>query len=472
MKTGKNPRLVKAPPLFPGETKKHAIIVFFVCLAGFLLFFHYDLRETAAHATVFLQSLFRGEVRSFYGDVIAHQNPYGYLNNAHYNVALYALFSLAELPLFLLYQAFGALPPEVLISFAAKLVCAAFFAGCTALMPMLGRQAGLGEKDAAYAALFFALWPPAFFSAFAMGQYDVISLFLILAGFLCWSQGWLPAFSLFFGAAFATKLFPVFLFIPLLLLREKRPLRLLLSGLLSLWLLAPTTLMYHGLTFDAAVFNAGMTQRLFATKLSGGREIPLFLLVFGFLCIVCWFWRPEKARLMPCGLWLGLAVFGSLFFFLDWHPQWLILLAPFAVLTTLLEKQRTPWFFLDLLLCLGFFLVSFAAFPGQLEGNLLDFGLFGQFSGFLYSRPPLFARLCEALPLLAYLPTGVFNAALAAGILLKLPLATGTPAARLTGQGPFLALAPQKELPVFLWLVFGLGFGLFWLLPTLLGILF
>ena len=81
------------------------------------------------------------------------------------------------------------------------------------------------------------------------------------------------------------------------------------------------------------------------------------------LCLVVYFWRPGKAREARAGLWLGLCVFGLVFLLVEWHPQWLVLLGPFLVLTTLLEKNKLPWLFIDILLCAGFVLTCAAAVP-------------------------------------------------------------------------------------------------------------
>ncbi len=456
---------------FPRELRWHWLAAGLLALAAFLLFMHYDLRETSAHSALFLESIFKGEPRSFYGLVAGRQNPYDYVNNANYNPAMYSVFALAELPVYLVYRALGSLPPQALLGFVAKAVCAAFYAGCVMLMPVLARQAGLSQKDAGYAALLFALWPPAFFSTFVMGQYDVICLFLMLAGFLCWTQGWMLPFAFFFGAAFAAKSFPALLFLPLLLLREKRPTRLLLYGVVSLWLLLPTGLLYRGLTLGAADFNALMAARLFATRLSGGREIPLFAVLFGLLCAACWFWRPKKERLVQSGLWLGLAVFGLLFLLAEWHPQWLILLAPFAVLTTLLEKRRMPWLCADILLCLGFFLVTAAAFPAQAEANMLQFGLPGLAFGYVFGGTGMMQRLVALWPLAAHLPMAVFGAGLLAQLVLKFPLSGGSPASRLAGEAAFPGVLGRQSLGFYAWVLFLAGFGLCWLAPMLLTLM-
>ena len=455
---------------FSRETRLHWLVAGVLLVACLFLFLHFDILETADHAAVFLESLFAGTPRDFYARVIQHQNSYIYLNNAHYNVTLYGLFALFELPAFLIYRAMGTLPPEALLGFIGKGVCALFYLGCVLVMPILGQMAGLSKKKASWAALFFALWPPAVFSTFVMGQYDVITLFFVLVALVFWGKNRLLWFSFFMGAAFSTKLFPVFLFVPLLLLREKRPLRLLLCLLVSLWLLAPTSLLYRGLTFDAEIFNAQMAARLFGVKLTGGREIPLFAVGYGISCVGAWFWRPDEEKMFQSGLWLSLCSLGLLFFFLDWHPQWIILIAPFVVLTTLCQKNPIPWFFVDIVLCAGYFLVAFAGFPSQMEGNLLDFGMVGQLTPYYFTGNTVMSFIMKAASVVGYLPTAVFSAALASHVLFKWPFRGGPPAQRLFGSAPFPGALGQKPLVFFIWAVFAVGFVGCWLLPTLVTV--
>ncbi|NLW79419.1 MAG: hypothetical protein GXY32_08430 [Ruminococcaceae bacterium] len=441
-----------------------------VGVAAFLLFMQVDIIETANHSYILLESIFSGKFRSFYGEVAAHQNDFYYLNNAHYNIIVYLLFAVAELPAFIVNNIFGLAPNEVVLSYIGKTVSAVFFIGCLPLITAIARQLNLAKAAAGWAPLMFALWPPAFFSVLVMGQYDSISLFLMLLGLWFWAKGRMIPFALVFGLAIPFKTFAALLMIPLLLLAEKRVLHILKCAVIALWAIVPSSLVFAGHTFAMGDFTRAMTERLFAARLPFAREVPVFALAYGLLCIVCYFWRPAREDLPRRGVWLGLAVFGLLFMFVEWHPQWLLLLAPFVVLTTLMEKQRAPWLFVDIILCAGFFLTCAAAYPGQLEANLFNGGIAGLASGTQWVAGEGHATLMSLytrVDVVRYLPTALFSIGLGAHLILKLPLRKGTPASRFLASAPSAIPLLERKPALGVWLLFGIGFGLFWFLPTL-----
>ena len=467
-------RLLSVGAFSPFGAKPYRAAVFAIGAVALFLFVHPDAIETGNHAYLLLESIFSGQPRSFYGLVAAHQNNLYYINNAHYNIVVYLLFALAELPVFAVNTLFHLPVNEAVLTFIVKAVNAAFFVGCMPVMVSLARELKYSQTAQSFAPLLFALWPPALFSALVMGQFDVIALFFVLSGLLYWMRGKVLEFSLLFGFAIAIKSLPAFLFLPLLLLIEKRPLQILRQGLTALWLTVPTTLLFVEVTFSMKHFNEIMTERLFAAKLAGGREIAVFPLLFALLCVLAFFWHPAPQNRNKAGLWMGLCVRGVLFLFVEWHPQWLILLAPFMILTTLAESHRRPWLFVDLVFFAGFFLLCAAAYPSQLEANLFDAGLLGLFSQASSARTPLI-ELYLRVPMLARLPMVLFSAALGAQLLLKAPLCGGqTIAGRLQSANGACAAEEEKEEQVLKQSLFAslcAGF-VFWLLPVLATRLF
>ncbi len=451
--------------LLCGPLRLHVVLFAVFAVAAFFLFAHPDVIETSNHAWQLLKSTANGRFLQFYNDVVARGTSLFYTNYAHYNVAVYLIFALVELPVFLVCSIFGLQVPATLLYFLGKLVAAAFFIGCLPLVHALLREAGRPEKDAGYAALFTALGPPAFFAVFMMGQYDSICLFFTLLGLYYWTKDRPVASALVFGAGAACKFFPLMLFAVLLLLRHKRVLDILKYLAVSLWLLAPTTLLFLGNNGDMSDFNGLMMQRLFAAEVPGAGGFALFGAFFAALCFAAYLWRPAEKDRLKAGLWLCLTVYALIFLFVEWHPQWVVLLAPFVVMTTFLEKDRAPWFYLDIAFAAGFFLYCATVFPGQLEANLLDFGLPGALGGLQMAALPG-ARVLQdyygLVQVLTVVPAVLCPGALLCQLALKAPLSGGSPASRLAkGQ----TSPEEKYLPRFLWMVFGAGMAV-WVLPV------
>ncbi len=450
---------------FTGPLKKHYILLAAVAAAAFFLFVHVDVVETANHSWQLLKSTFNGRFFEFYNDVVARGTDLYYINYAHYNIAFYLIFALAELPVFIVCSIFGLAPPATLLYFVGKLVATAFFAGCLPLVARIARLLGASALDAEYAALFTALWPPAFFSVLVMGQYDSICLFFTLLGLYFWLQKKYWVSALWFGAGAACKFFPLMIFIALVLLSHKRVFDILKYLLISLWLLAPTTLLFLGNNGDMHDFNAIMMDRLFAAQMPGSGGIALFAVVLFAIYAFAYLYHPKEADVPKTAVWLCLAVYAALFTLVFWHPQWLLLLAPFIALTMIQEKNRVPWFWFAVLFSLGFFIACGTRFPGQLEANMLSYGVLGgliDVSATPQGNYQWLIHYYDIVPVLAQVPAILCPGVLACEALFKFPSQKGTPAARLANGA---SSPPAAQMAMWLWLVFGLGMAA-WALPT------
>ena len=436
---------------------------------AFVFFSHPDLWETSAHSYLLLDSIFAGRPLDFYARVAAHQNDFYYINNANYNIVIYLIFAVWQLPLYLLRTLFGVCTGDLCLFLWSKCVSVGFFIGCGVMLRRLGLLLGLSSKTAGAAALFFVFDPVAFFSPMVLGQYDTLCLFFTLWALCFYARGQYARFSLVLGVGVVCKFFPLLLFVPLILLAEKRLPRLAGYAACTLWLYLPTALLYHGRTVDAPVFTQAMIDRLFRLNYETGvRGVSVFVLGYALLVFAALLYAPPSAqRRDEVALYCCLAVYGWLFVCLLWHPQWLLLLTPFAVLTTFRHRVRLPWFWLDLAFCAGFFLNCFYEYPNQMGAGLLDGGLLPLFTGCTVAGCgeswKMLSNFLEHIPYVWVMTPVLFCGAILAQLLFKLPFSGGTPAQRLTR-------AANEDAPS-LWLCcglrFALGFGCCWLLPIL-----
>ncbi len=414
---------------------------------------HDDLLETSNHAWLLLDCIKNGQFLDYYNVVMAHQNSLYYLNNAHYNILCYALYAVWQLPVYLVCQLGQLVVSERFLMFWSKAIGTAAFAGCAVLLRRIATRLGYTGDDAHFIPLYFVLDPIVFFATMVMGQYDSLCLLFLLAAILAWLDGRMLRFSLLAGVAVVFKFFPLLLFVPLLVLVEKRPLRCAGYLLASLWVYIPTAFLLCGRTGDMSVFNGEVIQRIFAAKLAGGLDdLPIYLILYACLLLGCYLYRPQSrqaaAAFMP---WLGLAVYGLLFVFVSWHPQWLILLAPFVVLTNFAQRQRAPWLYLNTLLFAGYWMCMNFNFPGQLEENLLYWGMLGNLIKSLTTGEQNLSFYLALIPYMVELAPVVFAAPVLASLLFKFPLRGSSLGDRLAacgGEQP-LAVAPSLRIMLF-----------------------
>lgn len=448
--------------------RAHWVAFAAVYAAAWALFIHPDVLETSNHAYILLESLFQGKFLDFFNVVAQRPTALYYENHAHYNIVVYLLYAVAELPYYIGVKLTGAAPNGDILQYLGKLVVLGFHCGNLVLVQRLTLQLGLAGEKAGLAALAYGLSVPAFFSVAIMGQYDVVSLFFILLSLLMLMRGRMWAFVLWAGLGITFKFFGVFVFIPLLLLYEKRLRRLLLYGLAGLWLILPTTLLFAGRTGEQTAFLDHMASRLFGTQLPAAYSLPAFAFCYFLLCVLCWLWRPEAIDRRA--LWVCLATFSLFFFFVTWNPQWVALLCPFIVLTGAMEKNAGFWLCADLGFSLGFLgLAILTAPPTHFGDNLLDLGFWGYFSGVSTRRPEgahTLGGLLNRVPALLVLCAVLFFGALAVGMVLKFPLKRGSLGGRLFPAAPAGEAAPAK-----VWAVFALCIGGWFLLVMLLWFL-
>ncbi len=432
----------------------------------FLFFNHNDIAETAQHAWNLIRSIADGQFLSFYDNVANRVYDFGfgfvYLNNAHYNILIYLLLALWELPLYLLCALLGlsGASIEFFLYFWVKALCAGVFVLCAPVVERLALRLGLEKKSADDIRLFFLFCPISLFVVFQFGGYDMFCLLFILLALEAMMDRRLLRFSLLIGVASVFKFFAFLPFIPLLLLCEKRIAHVIRLGLCSLWITLPTTLLFWGRATHSAAFNASMVDRFFFLNIpTEYGEISVFLLLYAALCVFCFACpTPARDRLPALSLYLCALSFGLLFLTITWHPQWMILLLPFLLLCAAQSANRRVLFWVGAVFCLGYFLNMTFMFPGALDANLLRLGVLHASIGETGSL----AALLQKLPLVRKLAPAAYAASLMSLLVLLAPYKGRPLCDRLEKNGLSAAYTPARCFRG----LFFLGYCLSWLLPA------
>lgn len=432
-----------------------------------LVFAGSDIAETARHGYLLIRSTLDGDFFDFFENVYNRVYPYSYTDAAHGNILLYLLYAVWELPLYLIERVGGFAFTDLALGLWCKWLGAGCYLGCGLLTGALARRLDCPQTICCWAPLFFWLNPISFFTTLVAGQYESICLFFLLWALLFYLDGRMIQFSLAMGAGMIFHPLSIFLLIPLVLLAEKKLSRAACYLLLSLWLWLPTNLLFWGRTAkDVRYFRQQAFQQLFVKTFPGGvADVSLFLLIFVLVCIGVRLWTPaNRAQLNRTAVFLGLAVFGLFFLFVFWQPEWLILLVPFSLLTSLQARDKALFALMQGIFCAGYFLLLFFLFSGQLEANLIDGGLVFLFSGFQFSdlqNARTVSFYLSRISCLSDLAPLFFYGPLLAELFFKLPVGGAALADRLCGEErPFSCRTAC-------WGIFVVGFGIFWAAPVL-----
>jgi hypothetical protein len=217
--------------------------------------------------------------------------------------------------------------------------------------------------------------PLGFFVAFVMGMYDIVYGVLFTIALRFYYSDWTVSknrisFALISGIAFTCKMSPFLYFVPLLLLREKKIVKIL-EYVVLFWIpYMLCALPYMG----SSAFRKNVLEWSFSTTsvfessvLSG---VSITLLILGFLCIWCYLRKEYRFNeSLFAGNMVSLLFFGFAFGF---HPQWIIIAVPFIVLASMSSNVQES--FKAILSAVLFLLFVFIKGSENLINNILITG--------------------------------------------------------------------------------------------------
>lgn len=352
------------------------IIVLFFC---YITYNHPDITATATHGKDLLECILQGKFFEFYDYT---------LSTAVYLIPIYLLFAVWSIPVMIIYKIMN-IPMWGIINYGAvktillwwyKLLPTLFTIGTAKVLVEIAKKIGLSETKRKWLPFMFLSFPPLIFSQFIFGQYDSICMFFTCLSLYYYLDKKYYKFSLIMSIAITFKLFPLFIFIPLLLLSEKRIVKLIGHlGIAILPTLICNLLFITSQGFmDAKNFEAGMIDRFFMSGIpTFTGTISYFLLIFMGICVYAYIKKIDKDDFnsyIANTVYLSLAAYGTFFIFVIWHPQWIIIYAPIMLLAFLLDKNEKATLILHIVFSFGYLFVVLYNFVNNVDEVMLNFG--------------------------------------------------------------------------------------------------
>lgn len=345
-------------------------------LSCFLLFKQSDLTHTYTSSYAYLN----GHFEDFYD---YNKN---FLGRNDYLPLLYIFFALWFIPL----KIFQLLPVDISTSWQitssleiiwAKLLLTLFFIGSLIQIFRLAKLLSDSQSEAKTIALIFATSPFVVFAVFIFSQYDIISVYFVLLGLTAYFQRRLWSFVLWFSLAISLKYFALIIFIPLILLVEKRIKFLIIYCALAL---LPTFLQvafyWHSEIFINEIFS------LAGGKVGDamGRKMLFFSgACYFILCAYCFFGRinliQQKKTWYAVAILSSLLAYALMFISVRWHPHWLVIISPFICLAYIFIEHKRLLITIELLAYLGFLIICVNTWENNADIAMLYMGVFGDF---------------------------------------------------------------------------------------------
>lgn len=383
-------------------TKFEWIILLGFFSLTFLLFEFADIECTTTNGIHFIDLLFKGKVYYLY-EVAYHSGTM-----ITYDFPIFVIFGIWNIPL-LIYQNITnkAWIDSVFGIFYAKAIIIPFLIGSMYyLKKILKLYFDNDDKIKLYLFLFLSSPLLIMVICFFAG-YDILSVFFALAGIYYYLKGDYKKFIAFFSISITLKLFALFIFVPLVLLKEKKIFKICVSVVLGVIPFIISKLLFINAPYyqkSMNKFNDGMFDRLLHTKIEtpvGG--ISIFVTLFIVICIFCYL--VKKGTFKKYAMIIPFIVYSLFELTVFQHPQWFILIVPYLIFIIVYNEENMN---LKLILATIYeyasLAVCFILFPYVYTPHTMNYMLLGKItnhiSNYSFSNIITMHNLAKYLPML------------------------------------------------------------------------
>ncbi len=307
----------------------------------------FDMTVTLPQASDLISCLFEGKILHYYTYISERSMQGFYLSyGAAYNIFLYITMAILALPMYLLNKLVGLERYVFLLNLWGRVVFIGLSVFCAHLIAKLSLKFTSDQTKSKWAGYLFLSSPIFIYCVIIQNQYDILAVTTTLLALFFYFDKKYFKFSVLMSLAICYKLFPVLIFFPLILLAEKRIGKLLTYSLIAISPYVLSTAFYtifdpyYGITQDLLKSGYDFFGRVYAAQIGGGfSNISIFMVVFILICVYAYYIQPKMAEYAAIAITMCAASYANFFLFIDWHPQWFIIIMPFIILMIFCMKN-------------------------------------------------------------------------------------------------------------------------------------
>lgn len=357
--------------------KWHVFSYVILSLFSFLCMqYTFDLSHTVSCAYALLD----GHVRDFY------QYCFNHYNEINYTLSTYLVFALWNIPAHLLgayvdtYAARPSLPLYLIYYNKIFLVLLFFY---TSYIMKLIISKFCDSRKAKMCSLAFLFMPVAFWVQFCLGLYDIITVLFMMIGLYLYisstgNRNKKIVSIVFWGLAITCKTMSLLYFIPLVLLKEKKIIKIISEVFIGLIPYIICVIVFHNdNAFINGVLKWNITDLLHYTDI-WFLNIPTFVLLLVYAW--CYFADSEifnEYQLFKSVVFASNMVSFAFFGLCLTHPNWMLLATPYWIFAWLIHRRPNGYLISILVLSIAYF-IFFANMPGPHSEGLIREGLLGK----------------------------------------------------------------------------------------------
>lgn len=316
----------------------------FTGVIAFFCFFYSDILITVEHSFNLIDCLLRGEFLSFYQYAIEHNS---YSQPAVYDFPIYVIFAIWNLPIYVIAKLTG-------IDYLNSLPCLIWIKSMLVVwvwaslyyVKNICAEIKIDETDNEWVSSFYISSVFLIVPVLILTQYDIISITLMLSGILGYIRKDEKRFVFSFMFAITMKLFAVFIFIPLLLLREKNLIKIVIKMLEGMIFLLFCKILFGGQAAyksSTSSFSNDMLNRLQISSIQWifpEYTIPIFFVLLFGVCVFCFANKcNDDTELNLFAIYIPYVVFGGFISLIQINLYWMVLFAPFSTILILKNKN-------------------------------------------------------------------------------------------------------------------------------------
>lgn len=370
------------------------LIFLMLFIPGILMAQHEDLFMLMEHTDSFYRILGEGNLLQFYEKIYDYSmlgeytTNTGIIGGAIYNIIVYFILGVWMLPIKGIELLISAkFPLGVWVIWCKGLLVTVVILSAAAINHL---SLYLDKNSGNQAFIFWVCSPMMIFVSILFGQVDIFTALIEICALKIYLEKQYQKFSIVMAVAFAIKGFALFMYVPLLLIVEKRPVQLLKHLILFLWFKAITYMCFMN-NDSYRIVNNGINERmnyfqrlLYSTVRMGKTEIPLLFAFLVILCIFCYSIEPTESRRKKYAILIPLCAYTGFILFVDWNPQWTVLILPFLALSVNYIKDYRTFYYTDILFETSFIVTCCVYFRNNVDDEMINHGIIGLLSSKSY----------------------------------------------------------------------------------------
>ena len=334
------------------------LLLFLLFLVPFVTMMYGDTKAFVHYGVNFWKSITEGGgLRNFYeysNGMLAYyrENGIGGAYEVIYDFPVYLCLGIWGFPIWLICSRFGIEETSnIWVMLYSKSIYFVALGIVAYLIYKICKNIGVDTVMAKWAAFLFLSSALVFAEVGIAGQLDVLGMPFTLFAIYYFQKKQRWKYLLFFSFAVSFKQFPLFIFLPLIMLVEKNALKIAID---TVFVFAITVL--SGLPFpkgtEAMQVKDEVRSRFMDAFLGVkapmyNSAVPIIVLLIGGICVFCYLKKlRDDMELEQYSVFIPALSMFVLFISFDSNPYWFIYLAPFMAILTVYNSSRFHQLFL------------------------------------------------------------------------------------------------------------------------------